>query len=216
MPIGAVGRMISAVNLDRLAAVMGGCPGRGHRSRPAGPAAPSCATATMAAGISSSTSPLRPPRAGWTDPVAALVGRAGHLHVMGTALTMPAAAVVIARAVEVVKARRHAGRSQPAQGAGRPMPRPRRCSRRSWRGADLLLPSGAERSGGGHRRRGGGGRTPVRHGRGRGRAEAWRRGATGSHARGPGRWVAEIDPDRGGRLLGGAYVTALRQGGRRP
>ncbi len=44
-------------------------------------------------------------RFGWDDTVQALVGRAGHIHVMGTALTMPSARDVIDRAVEIIKAR---------------------------------------------------------------------------------------------------------------
>ncbi|MFV0384013.1 sugar kinase [Paracoccus sp. (in: a-proteobacteria)] len=44
-------------------------------------------------------------RFGWTDAVQAAVARAGHLHVMGTALAMPGAREVIDRAVGIVKAR---------------------------------------------------------------------------------------------------------------
>ncbi|WP_096787587.1 sugar kinase [Rhodobacter sp. CZR27] len=44
-------------------------------------------------------------RFGWTERVAALVHRAGHLHVMGSALSMPGAAEVIEAAAQVVKAR---------------------------------------------------------------------------------------------------------------
>ena len=44
-------------------------------------------------------------RFGWTDAVASLVARAGHLHVMGSALSMPNAWGVIERAAEVIKAR---------------------------------------------------------------------------------------------------------------
>ena len=44
-------------------------------------------------------------RIGWTDAVAALVARAGHLHVMGTILPNPAAWEIIRRAAEVIKAR---------------------------------------------------------------------------------------------------------------
>jgi len=44
-------------------------------------------------------------RFGWDDAVAAVVGRAGHIHVMGTALTMPSAGAVIERAVEIIKGR---------------------------------------------------------------------------------------------------------------
>lgn len=44
-------------------------------------------------------------RFGWTDPVEALVNRAGHLHIMGSALSMPSAWDVISRATSVIKAR---------------------------------------------------------------------------------------------------------------
>ena len=44
-------------------------------------------------------------RFGWTAAVASLVARAGHLHVMGSALSMPSAWGVIERAAEVIKAR---------------------------------------------------------------------------------------------------------------
>lgn len=44
-------------------------------------------------------------RFGWTEAVAALVGRAGHLHVMGSALSMPSACGVIDRAAGLIKAR---------------------------------------------------------------------------------------------------------------
>jgi sugar/nucleoside kinase (ribokinase family) len=44
-------------------------------------------------------------RFGWTAAVASLVARAGHLHVMGSALSMPNAWGVIERAAEVIKAR---------------------------------------------------------------------------------------------------------------
>ncbi|MCE6968330.1 sugar kinase [Cereibacter sphaeroides] len=44
-------------------------------------------------------------RFGWTEHVAALVHRAGHLHVMGSALSMPGAAEVIEAAALVVRSR---------------------------------------------------------------------------------------------------------------
>lgn len=44
-------------------------------------------------------------RFGWSDKVAELIGRAGHLHVMGSALSMPSACDVIDRAVGVIKTR---------------------------------------------------------------------------------------------------------------
>lgn len=44
-------------------------------------------------------------RIGWTDAVAALVARSGHLHVMGTILANPAAWEIIRRAADAIKAR---------------------------------------------------------------------------------------------------------------
>jgi fructokinase len=44
-------------------------------------------------------------RIGWTDAVAALVGRSGHLHVMGTVLSTPGAWEIIERAAAVIKGR---------------------------------------------------------------------------------------------------------------
>jgi fructokinase len=44
-------------------------------------------------------------RFGWTDNVRQLVGKAGHLHIMGSALSMPSAAEIIDRAVDFVKGR---------------------------------------------------------------------------------------------------------------
>jgi sugar/nucleoside kinase (ribokinase family) len=44
-------------------------------------------------------------RFGWTDSVEDLISRAGHLHVMGTALSMPSAVEVIDRALSVIKRR---------------------------------------------------------------------------------------------------------------
>lgn len=44
-------------------------------------------------------------RFGWTEAVAALVQQAGHLHVMGTALTLPSAREVLARALPIIRQR---------------------------------------------------------------------------------------------------------------
>ena len=44
-------------------------------------------------------------RFGWTSNVEELGQRAGHLHVMGSALTMPGARAVIEQAVTIIKAR---------------------------------------------------------------------------------------------------------------
>ena len=44
-------------------------------------------------------------RIGWTEAVAALVGRSGHLHVMGTVLARPSAWEIIERAAAIIKGR---------------------------------------------------------------------------------------------------------------
>ena len=44
-------------------------------------------------------------RFGWTEAVTALVQQAGHLHVMGTALTLPSAREVLARALPIIRQR---------------------------------------------------------------------------------------------------------------
>jgi tagatose kinase len=44
-------------------------------------------------------------RFGWSNQVQRLFGKAGHLHIMGTALSMPSAVEVIDRAVDAVKKR---------------------------------------------------------------------------------------------------------------
>ena len=44
-------------------------------------------------------------RIGWTDAVAALIGRSGHLHVMGTVLSTPGAWEIIERAAGIIKGR---------------------------------------------------------------------------------------------------------------
>lgn len=44
-------------------------------------------------------------RFGWTKAVEAVIARAGHLHVMGSALSMPSAWSVIDRAAQLIKAR---------------------------------------------------------------------------------------------------------------
>lgn len=157
-------------------------------------------------------------RFGWTDPVAALVGRAGHLHVMGTALTMPAAAAVIARAVEVVKAR---GGTLSVDPNLRKELRTDAATEALFSAlvarADLLLPSGAEleRAAGIE-----GEAAAVERLFGMGVGEVvLKRGAEGASSFTPaGRVdaaafrVQEIDPTGAGDCFGGAYVTALRLG----
>ena len=157
-------------------------------------------------------------RFGWTDPVAALVARAGHLHVMGTALTMPAAAAVIARAVEVVKAR---GGTLSVDPNLRKELRTDAAIEALFSAlvarADLLLPSGAEleRAAGIE-----GEAAAVERLFGMGVGEVvLKRGAEGATSFTPsGRVdaaafrVKEIDPTGAGDCFGGAYVTALRLG----
>lgn len=157
-------------------------------------------------------------RFGWTDPVAAVVARAGHLHVMGTALTMPAAAAVIARAVEVVKAR---GGTLSVDPNLRKELKTDAATEALFSAlvarADLLLPSGAEleRAAGIE-----GEAAAVERLFGMGVGEVvLKRGAEGAtsftpagRVDAPAFRVAEIDPTGAGDCFGGAYVTALRLG----
>lgn len=158
-------------------------------------------------------------RFGWDDAVAAVVGEAGHIHVMGTALTMPSAGEVIARAVDIIKARggtlsvdpnlRKELRLDAAVG---------RQFAELVANADLLLPSGdeLERAAGVE-----------------GEAAALKRlfelgvkeivlkrgvdGATcfgrdGSRLDAPAFVVDEVDPTGAGDCFGGAYVACRRLG----
>jgi tagatose kinase len=158
-------------------------------------------------------------RFSWSDAVAALVARAGHLHVMGSALTMRSACDVIDKAVDVVKAR---GGTLSVDPNLRKELRLDADSERRFASlvarADLLLPSGEEleRAAGVD-----------------GEAEAVQRlfemgvkeivlkrgaaGATcftsdGSRHDAAAFTVKEVDPTGAGDCFGGAYLTCRRLG----
>lgn len=158
-------------------------------------------------------------RFGWSGAVADLIARAGHLHVMGTALSMPSAVEVIDRAVDILRARdgtisvdpnlRKELRLDPATEAR---------FERLVSGADLLLPSGEELD----RAAGVAGEAEAvaaLFSRGVGEI-VLKRGAAGATAflKGGGRVdagafaVAEMDPTGAGDCFGGAYVAARRLG----
>lgn len=155
----------------------------------------------------------------WSGPVAALVARAGHLHVMGSALTMPAAREVIARAADLISARGGSLSLDPnlrkelTVDAGAEA-----LFQRLLDMTDLLLPSGDElfRAAGTGPDEG----QAVAALTARGIPEiALKRGADGAtvFAGGeathhPGFQVDERDPTGAGDCFGGAYVTARRLG----
>lgn len=158
-------------------------------------------------------------RFGWTAPVAALAARAGHLHVMGSALTMPAACDVIDRAVSLVKARggtlsvdpnlRKELRLDAATAA--------RFAALVAR-ADLLLPSGEELGlaagvddeGEALARLFGLGLREIVLKRGAAGATCF--SADGRRTDAPAFVVDEVDPTGAGDCFGGAYVAARRLG----
>lgn len=158
-------------------------------------------------------------RFGWTAPVAALAARAGHLHVMGSALTMPAACDVIDHAVGVVKAR---GGTLSVDPNLRKELRLDAATEARFAAlvaqADLLLPSGEEleRAAGVE-----GEAAAVARLFAQGVREiVLKRGAAGATCFLPGGGrvdapafvVDEVDPTGAGDCFGGAYVTARRLG----
>ena len=158
-------------------------------------------------------------RFGWTDAVAALMDRAGHLHVMGSALSMPSAVAVIGTAVDVVRRR---GGSLSFDPNIRKELRLDAATETRFAalvdGADLLLPSGEEleRAAGVE-----GEAHAVARLFERGVGEiALKRGARGATAFLPDGTrsdaeafeVDEIDPTGAGDCFGGAYVACRRLG----
>lgn len=153
-------------------------------------------------------------RFGWSDAVAALIARAGHLHVMGSALTMAPAAAVIARALPVLRARGGTVSVDPnlRKELGTPA-----LFADLVAGADLLLPSGSELE-----QAAGvtGEAAAVERLFAQGVKEiVVKRGAQGATAFRPGARldaaafrVTEVDPTGAGDCFGAAYVTALRLG----
>ena len=158
-------------------------------------------------------------RFGWTPAVAALIGRAGHLHVMGSALSMPGACDVIDRAVDVVKAR---GGTLSVDPNLRKELRLDAATEARFAAlvarADLLLPSGEELE----RAAGVAGEAAavarlfdlgVREivlKRGAEGASCF--GRDGSRSDAPAFVVDELDPTGAGDCFGGAYVAARRLG----
>lgn len=158
-------------------------------------------------------------RLSWTPAAAALIGRAGHLHVMGSALSMPGACDVIDRALDVVKAR---GGTLSVDPNLRKELRLDAATEARFAAlvarADLLLPSGDELE-----------RAAGVAGEAAAVARLFdlgvreivlKRGAEGascfsqdgSRSDALAFVVAELDPTGAGDCFGGAYVTARRLG----
>ncbi len=158
-------------------------------------------------------------RFGWSDVVGNLVHRAGHLHVMGSALSVPSAREVIDKAVGIVKAR--GGTLSVDPNIRKELKLDEATERRFAEliaAADLLLPSGEE----------------LERAAGvEGEADAIRRlfdigvkeivlkrgaeGATyygrqGERIDAPAFVVREVDPTGAGDCFGGAYLTCRRMG----
>ena len=158
-------------------------------------------------------------RFGWSQTVGDLIDRSGHLHVMGSALSVPSAREVIDRAVDIVKAR--GGTLSVDPNIRKELKLDEDTERRFSKlvaMADLLLPSGEE----------------LERAAGvEGEAEAIRRlfemgvkeivlkrgadGATyfgrqGDRIEAPAFVVREVDPTGAGDCFGGAYLTSRRLG----
>jgi fructokinase len=158
-------------------------------------------------------------RFGWSPAVEQLIRRAGHLHVMGTALSMPSACEVIDRAVGIVKAR---GGSLSVDPNVRKELKLDDATERRFAAlvsaADLLLPSGEELE----RAAGVDGEAPAiarLFERGvreivlkRGHAGASLFAPDGSRLDAPAFIVDEVDPTGAGDCFGGAYVACRRLG----
>lgn len=158
-------------------------------------------------------------RFGWTADVRRLVERAGHLHVVGTALVLPAACEVIDRAVPIIKAR---GGSLSVDPNLRKEIRPDESRQRRFENlvaaADLLLPSGEELE----MTAGVGGEAEAvarLFARGvreialkRGARGATYFGPSGTHVDSPAFQVDEVDPTGAGDCFGGAFVACRRLG----
>ncbi|QKK25106.1 tagatose kinase [Rhizobium hidalgonense] len=158
-------------------------------------------------------------RFGWSRTVGDLIDRTGHLHVMGSALSVPSARAVIDRAVDIVKAR--GGTLSVDPNIRKELKLDEDTERRFSKlvaMADLLLPSGEE----------------LERAAGvEGEAEAIRRlfeigvkeivlkrgagGASyfsnqGDRIDAPAFLVQEVDPTGAGDCFGGAYLTCRRLG----
>jgi sugar/nucleoside kinase (ribokinase family) len=158
-------------------------------------------------------------RMAWNDAIEASVRRAGHLHVMGTALTMPSASEIIQRAAAIVKSRGGTLSLDPNLRKELAADRDVEVSFATLVDmADLLLPSGAELL------RAGDAASPegalealFRRGAGevvlkKGADGASYFGRDGSHIDSAAFDVAETDPTGAGDCFGAAYVTCSRLG----
>ncbi|MBB4577354.1 sugar kinase [Rhizobium sp. MC63] len=158
-------------------------------------------------------------RFGWSQTVGDLIDRSGHLHVMGSALSVPSAREVIDKAVDIVKAR--GGTLSVDPNIRKELKLDEDTERRFSKlvaAADLVLPTGEE----------------LERAAGvEGEAEAIRRlfemgvkeivlkrgvdGATyfgrqGDRIDAPAFVVQEVDPTGAGDCFGGAYLTCRRLG----
>lgn len=158
-------------------------------------------------------------RLAWDATVEAVVERAGHLHVMGTALTMASAGAIIGRAAEIIKAR--GGTLSVDPNLRKELRLDARIERQFAdlvRQADLLLPSGDElgRAAGvadeaaALRRLFAHGVKEIVLKRGAAGASCFSR--DGSRRDAPAFVVEEVDPTGAGDCFGGAYVTCRRLG----
>lgn len=158
-------------------------------------------------------------RLSWTDDIDALVGRAGHLHVMGSALSMQSAWDIIGRAAEIIKGR---GGSLSLDPNLRKELRYGDLTEERFARlvamSDLLLPSGDELE----RAAGAGGEDAALarlFERGVGEV-VLKRGALGASCfqpdgtriDAPAFVVVEVDPTGAGDCFGGAYVACRRLG----
>jgi sugar/nucleoside kinase (ribokinase family) len=158
-------------------------------------------------------------RFGWSEAVETLVQQAGHLHVMGTALSMPSAREVIERALPIVRQRGGTLSVDPNLRKELRLDLPvERQFAELVAGADLLLPSGDELE----RAAGVTGeaaalRRLFEHGvkeivLKRGAAGASCFGRDGSRIDAAAFVVDELDPTGAGDCFGGAYIACLRLG----
>lgn len=158
-------------------------------------------------------------RFGWTDRVRDLIGRSGHLHVMGTALSMPNARDVIDRAVDVIKAR--GGTLSVDPNVRKELKLDDEIENRFIRlvsMADLILPSGEEleRAAGVEGEEAAIDRLFARGVKEivlkRGAKGATYFGRDGERAHSPAFVLEEVDPTGAGDCFGGAYLTCRRLG----
>jgi len=158
-------------------------------------------------------------RFGWTQSVRDLIARSGHLHVMGSSLSMPSARHVIDQAAQVVKARGGTLSVDPniRKELGLDEDTERQFSELVSM-ADLLLPSGTELE----RAAGVDGEeaaVQILFERGvkeivlkRGAEGATYFGRDGSQVNSPAFVVDEVDPTGAGDCFGGAFLACRRLG----